>query len=115
MEIDGYLDNKFEDGKKFEVYDIDNSKGCFKVKGKIVLDMEKDVKWCLGKDDVSPQDIFRLQKGSDSDRHIIAKYCLMDVILVIELMNKLEMITNNIGMAKGKNTFILDYSQRSRC
>ncbi len=99
MEIDGYLDNKFEDGKKFEVYDIDNKSGCFKVKSKVVLDMEKDVKWCLGKDDVSPQDIFRLQKGSDTDRYKIAKYCLMDVILVIELMNKLEMITNNIGMA----------------
>ena len=99
MEVDGYLDNKYEDGKKFEVFDINISEGTFKVNGYVNLDMDKDVKWCLGKDDVSPQDIFRLQKGSNSDRHKIAKYCLMDVILVIELMNKLEMITNNIGMA----------------
>ena len=99
MEIDGYLDEKYMDGKKFEVQEINNSQGYFIVNGNIELNLEKDIKWCLGKDDVSPKDIFRLQKGSDDDRFIIAKYCLMDVVLVLELMNKLEMITNNIGMA----------------
>jgi DNA polymerase elongation subunit (family B) len=99
MEIDGYLDNKYLDGQKFEVLDINLSDNYFIVKSEIKLDTSKNIKWCLGKDDVSPQDIFRLQKGSNSDRYIIAKYCLMDVILVLELMNKLDLITNNIGMA----------------
>ena len=81
------------------VLDINLRDNYFIVKSEIKLDTNKNIRWCLGKDDVSPQDIFRLQKGSDSDRYIIAKYCLMDVILVLELMNKLDMITNNIGMA----------------
>jgi len=51
------------------------------------------------KDDVSPNDIFRLQKGSDDDRAIIAKYCIQDCLLVNCLIDKLNIIPNNIGMA----------------
>lgn len=97
IEQDGYLENKYMDGKKFEIMDI--------VEGELVIDdrlnMRENKKfiWCLGKDDVSPQDIFRLQKGDSRDRYIIAKYCMMDVILCIELLLKLELITNYIGMA----------------
>ncbi len=99
-EVDGYLENKYNDGEKFEVYDIiKDNPSTFKVKGKVNLNLDKKCNWCLGKDDVSPKDIFRLQKGNASDRYIIAKYCMMDVILCIELLNKLELITNNIGMA----------------
>lgn len=57
------------------------------------------VYWCMVKNDVSPQDIFRLQEGSDSDRAIIGKYCIKDCELVNILMDKLEILTNNIGMA----------------
>ena len=95
----GYLDNKYLDGKKFEIFDLDFTNNTFKVKSKIDLDTNMKCNWCLGKDDVSPQDIFRLQKGSSRDRYIIAKYCMMDVILCIEIMNKLQILTNNIGMA----------------
>jgi DNA polymerase elongation subunit (family B) len=51
------------------------------------------------KDDVSPADIFRLQKGSSADRAIIAKYCIQDCDLVLRISNKLSLIANNIGMA----------------
>ena len=51
------------------------------------------------KDDVSPNDIFRLQEGSDEDRAIIAKYCIQDCLLVNRLIDKLNIIPNNIGMA----------------
>lgn len=51
------------------------------------------------KDDVSPQEIFKLQKGDSSDRAIIAKYCIQDCNLVMRLMNKKKIIVNNIGMA----------------
>jgi DNA polymerase elongation subunit (family B) len=98
-EIDGYLEHKYLDGKKFEVLNLDIKNKTFKVPGNIDLNLQKKCLWCLGKDDTSPSDIFRLQKGSDSDRYIIAKYCMMDVILCMELVNKLELITNNIGMA----------------
>jgi DNA polymerase elongation subunit (family B) len=55
--------------------------------------------WCLAKDDVSPKDIFRLQLGSSSDRAIIGKYCIKDCVLVNKLMEKLRILTNNIGMS----------------
>ena len=62
--------------------------------------LDKKPKWTLAKDDVSPKDIFRLQKGSDSDRKTVAVYCIQDCALCItHLIDKLKLITNNIGMA----------------
>lgn len=62
---------------------------------------DKKIKYCWGlaKDDVNHKDIFRLQKGSDADRRIIAVYCIQDCALLIHLINKLCVITNNLGMA----------------
>lgn len=51
------------------------------------------------KNDISPQDIFRLQKGSSADRKIIAEYCVQDCALCNRLIIKLEIMANNIGMA----------------
>jgi DNA polymerase delta subunit 1 len=51
------------------------------------------------KDDISPKDIFRLQKGSDEDRAVIARYCVQDCALCNQLVSKLEILANNIGMA----------------
>lgn len=53
----------------------------------------------LNKNDVSPNDIFRLQKGSAEDRKTIAEYCVQDCALCNKLMMKLEILANNIGMA----------------
>jgi DNA polymerase elongation subunit (family B) len=92
--------SKFEDGKKFKILNIDIENKELEIDCAIKLDMKKyKYQWGLAKDDVSPKDIFRLQKGSDSDRAIVAKYCVMDCELVINLANKLDIITNNIGMA----------------
>ena len=55
--------------------------------------------WAVGKDNVSPQDIFAKQRGSDADRAIVAKYCVQDCELCLNLLQKLEIITNNIGMS----------------
>ena len=52
------------------------------------------------KNDVKPQDIFKLQKGSDSDRKLLARYCLIDCILCNRLIDRLDIITNQIEMAK---------------
>ena len=56
-------------------------------------------KWTLAKDDVSPKDIFRLQDGTADDRKIVATYCIQDCALCNNLIDKLKIITNNIGMA----------------
>ena len=59
----------------------------------------KPTRWAQVKDDVSPKDIFRLHRGSAKDRAIVARYCLQDCDLVMELFNKLEVLNNSIAMA----------------
>ena len=95
----GYDEDRYNNGQKFMIKGLDGKQ--------IIIDEDIDikfhddirVKWCLGKDDVSPNDIFNYQKKGPEWRYIIAKYCVMDVILCIELFNKLQILTNNIGMA----------------
>jgi DNA polymerase elongation subunit (family B) len=53
----------------------------------------------MNKDDVSPNDIFRLFKGNSADRCKIAKYCVQDCALCNHLIMKLETLANNIGMS----------------
>jgi DNA polymerase elongation subunit (family B) len=60
---------------------------------------EKPSRWSLAKDDVDHHDIFRLSKGSDADRAIIAKYCIQDCNLVQNLFQKTDMLTGFIEMA----------------
>jgi DNA polymerase elongation subunit (family B) len=51
------------------------------------------------KDDVTPQDIFRLQKGSADDRCVIATYCVQDCELCNRLIIKLDLLAGNMGMS----------------
>ena len=53
----------------------------------------------MNKNDVSPNDIFRLFKGSADDRKTIAEYCVQDCALCNKLIMKLEILANNIGMS----------------
>lgn len=88
------------DGKKLQIMAINKDDGLVKVAEPIPLKIYYDSpKWGIGKDDISPQDIFRLQKGSDDDRALIAKYCIQDCALLIRLLKKLETISNNFGMS----------------
>jgi DNA polymerase elongation subunit (family B) len=58
------------------------------------------IEWCLNKDDVSPKEIFDLHKfGGPSGRAKVAKYCIQDCELCINLVNLLDIIPNNIGMS----------------
>ena len=54
----------------------------------------------MAKDDVSPQDIFRLTNGSSADRAVVAKYCIQDCNLVHHLMNKIDVITGYVEMSR---------------
>jgi len=56
-------------------------------------------RWSQSKDDVSPKDIFRLHAGGPADRSKVGKYCLQDCDLVMELLQKLEVLNNSIAMA----------------
>jgi DNA polymerase elongation subunit (family B) len=105
--FDGLTDNTHDD--KYKILKIDNDgelidgkKFCkIIVDGIVPMDIMKykKINWCHAKDDVSPKDLFRLFKGNGYDRGIIAKYCIMDCVLVIKLLEKLQVLNNNIGMA----------------
>jgi len=51
------------------------------------------------KHDITPADIFRLQKGTSADRKIISDYCVQDCALCNLLIIKLEIMASNIGMS----------------
>jgi DNA polymerase elongation subunit (family B) len=65
----------------------------------MVAELEDAVKWVIVKDDVSPQDIFRLHRENAEGRAIVGKYCLQDTDLVIDLYKKLETFNNSMSMA----------------
>ena len=90
----------YKDGAKFEIIDVNKEDGNFIINTVENFDMKKSVRWCIAKDDVTPQDIFRLTNGSDDDRSIIAKYCIQDCNLVHHLLNKIDVITGFIEMSK---------------
>ena len=90
---------KQNDTFKFEVIEISLLEKCFTLKTIVNPNMDKKVKWCLAKDDVDHHDIFRLSKGTDADRAIIAKYCIQDCNLVHHLMRKIDIMTGFVEMA----------------
>ena len=115
IELTGFTADYYKDGKKFKVVNIEmNRQVVEKVKDKEVtnnyniiiiegheqFDNSKSIKWGTAKDDVTPQDIFRLSNGSSEDRAIVAKYCIQDCNLVHHLMNKIDVITGYVEMGK---------------
>lgn len=100
FEESSHSSDMYKDGEKFMVEEIDFVNNTFIIKGIENPDMTKSVKWGLAKDDVSPQDIFRMTNGSAGDRAVIAKYCIQDCNLVHHLLKKIDVITGYIEMAK---------------
>ena len=61
--------------------------------------MSKKVRWGLAKDDITPQDIFRMTREGTGSRALIAKYCVQDCNLVQHLMRKIDVLTGYIEMS----------------
>ncbi len=99
VEITGFTSDYYGDGKKLKVVDIQPG-GIIVVLGHHNIEISKSVKWGMAKDDVTPQDIFRLANGSATDRAIVAKYCIQDCNLVHHLMNKIDVITGYVEMSR---------------
>lgn len=105
LKSEGYLhacDGENEDiGGKLPITHINPDTNTVSVR---VDDMEtreslvNAVKWTQAKDDVPPSEIFRLQKGSSTDRMIVAKYCVQDCDLVLDLLRKLDVVSNAMAM-----------------
>ncbi len=117
IEMTGFTSDYVMDGHKFrveriitghEVEEMDKKKGVMVmakhnvivVSGEVHVDAGKSLKWGMAKDDVTPQDIFRLSKGTAADRAIVAKYCIQDCNLVHHLMNKIDVITGYVEMSR---------------
>ena len=84
---------------KLNIHSID------KENGRMIVDAPADVevldveKWAIVKDDLSPAEMFKLHLGTADDRAIIAKYCVQDCALVLDLFRKLEVFNNAMSMA----------------
>jgi DNA polymerase elongation subunit (family B) len=96
----GHSTDYYDDGAKFKVDSVNKIDGVFTIIGNIKPDFSKKVRWCLAKDDVTPKDIFKMTNGTADDRAVIAKYCIQDCNLVHYLMNKVDILTGFIEMAK---------------
>tara|TARA_Y100000389_G_scaffold177636_2_gene190099 strand:- start:1625 stop:5449 length:3825 start_codon:yes stop_codon:yes gene_type:complete len=94
-----HSEDKYKDGAKFKVIEIDKINSSFIIDSKENLDTKKKLRWGLSKDDVSPQDIFRMTNEGPKERYLIAKYCIQDCNLVHYLMNKMDVITGYVEMA----------------
>ena len=87
----GHTNEYLFSGKKFKVLSIDLIDKSFIIESTIELNVKNKIKWCLAKDDVSPQDIFKLTNGNKTDRAIVAKYCIQDCNLVTLFNEKNEL------------------------
>jgi DNA polymerase elongation subunit (family B) len=103
IEITSFTSDYYAEGKKFEVLCIEcreNGEKIIRIAGLHPdLQGKKNIKWGMAKDDVSPQDIFRLANGSSADRARVAKYCIQDCNLVHHLMNKVDVLTGYVEMS----------------
>ena len=114
VKINGFSSDYYNNGQKFKVLSIDygvevkeeykgkeqiNKYNIITISGIVDTDC-KSIEWAMSKDDVTPQDIFRLSKGSDADKAIVAKYCIQDCNLVHHLMNKIDVITGYVEMSR---------------
>jgi DNA polymerase elongation subunit (family B) len=117
LEITTFTVDYYQKGKKFRVLDIIHDvkvdeghdtlpKGKYNIiviAGHYHSDLDAKtqvLKWGMSKDDVSPQDIFRLSKESATSRAIVAKYCIQDCNLVQHLMKKTDVLTGYNEMSR---------------
>ena len=92
--------DKYNDGEKFEVMELNRADKYFVINRDVAFRANKHIRWCMAKDDVTPQDIFRLTGQGPTERAIVAKYCIQDCNLVYELLKKIDVITEFVEMAK---------------
>ena len=116
IELSSFTSDYYDGGKKFRVLDIEKNRNLVEMRdGEEIINKYnviliqgthhfesegKSLKWGMSKDDVTPQDIFRLANGSSADRAIVAKYCIQDCNLVHHLMTKIDVLTGYVEMSR---------------
>lgn len=103
IEVSSFTSDYYMNGKKFTVLEIDAKDGSktILIEGHHAdaIDKTKKLRWGMAKDDVSPQDIFRMSNGTDAERAVVAKYCIQDCNLVHHLMRKIDVLTEFMEMS----------------
>jgi len=99
FEILGHSSDKYKEGKKFKISNLNIEEGYFEIEFKLDIDKKSKFRWCLAKDDITPQDIFRLSNEGPDSKAIVAKYCFQDCNLVHNLMIKNDIFTAMIEQA----------------
>lgn len=85
--------------EKCDILAVDDATGVITIGIPDDVEAVEVAKWAVVKDDVSPAELFALQKGTPEDRGKIAKYCVQDCQLVLDLYKKLETFNNAMSMA----------------
>ena len=99
FEIINHSNDLYENGKKFKVIELEDDG--FIIEGHLSDELENEtMQWGLAKDDVTPQDIFRMTNEGPNEKGIIAKYCIQDCNLVHQIFQKIDIMTTYIEMSK---------------
>jgi len=99
IELCGFTTDYYNNGEKFPILNIEREDNTNVLTIRGLHSFQKKTKYTMAKDDVTPQDIFRLTNGTSTDRARVAKYCIQDCNLVHHLMNKIDVITGYVEMA----------------
>jgi DNA polymerase elongation subunit (family B) len=99
VELSSFTSDYYMGGKKFTVLELSSNKILVAGHHENTIDKTKKIRWGMAKDDVSPQDIFRMSNGTDAERAVVAKYCIQDCNLVHHLMRKIDVLTEYMEMA----------------
>tara|TARA_B100001287_G_scaffold276808_1_gene289617 strand:+ start:874 stop:4872 length:3999 start_codon:yes stop_codon:yes gene_type:complete len=96
-------EESYNDGQKIKIKSIHKEHIFLEESLNIDFDKYDKIEWCLNKDDISPQDIFDKHKDNGPNgakgRAEVAKYCIQDCELCINLLLLLDIIPNNLAMA----------------
>jgi DNA polymerase elongation subunit (family B) len=95
----------YNNGEKYQITEIYKETNKIELSALLEIDLSQyhKVEWCLNKDDITPQDIFdkhqdTTQRGAKG-RAEVAKYCIQDCELCIDLLLLLDLIPTNLAMA----------------
>jgi len=101
FELIGHSSDSYKNGKKFKVVDMNKEGGWFDIEECIEGEKGKKLRWGLGKDDISPADLFKAfsDTGTKEDKTEIARYCFQDCNLVHHLFRKNDIWTGMVEQA----------------
>ena len=86
FEIISHSNDYYENGKKFKVIEI--NKNNFVIEGQLYNLENEKVNWTLAKDDVTPQDIFRMTNEGPNEKGLLQNIVFKIVIWFIKSFKK---------------------------